>query len=472
MQPRIGMYTLFSMKYLLPIIILIEGFASIAVEILTIRQLLPVAGGSVIVTSLIIGIFLLFLALGYERGGHFDSNLYSRLRRNFLISAIWIGVGLSYIFVKCFFDAVEKITGPHFIYSLVIYLLVILAPAIYLLGQTLPITMNIVRQDKLAGAIAGKALGVSTIGSFLGAIFTTLILMQYAGVAWTVFIVFIVLVMLVLLLSESKRSLLITSLIGLLSGIIIFYINIMVEHKKFSLTDTYANYSILTHENSPEIISFKTGKMLMINQVYSSYTDQNKNALPYIETIAKIIFDDLQLRNANILVLGAGGFTLSQNDAGQNHFTYVDIDSQIKSVVVPDFIPEIKDTLIIDDARHFLTQDNKKYDVIVIDVYSHIQSIPAYLITREFMQVIKNHLNEKIGYAIFNIIGNPMFNDKYIKRVDNTIRSVFGSCTITPVSYSDQLSNLIYACSNLTDVNDHVIYTDNMNTSTTDSFAW
>ena len=57
-------------RFLLPLIILIEGFISIGIEILTIRQLLPVAGSSVIVTSLVIGILggiivgkLLFLIL-------------------------------------------------------------------------------------------------------------------------------------------------------------------------------------------------------------------------------------------------------------------------------------------------------------------------------------------------------------------------------------------------------------------------
>lgn len=472
MQPRLDMHALFSMKYLLPLIILIEGFASIAVEILTIRQLLPVAGGSVIVTSLIIGIFLLFLAIGYERGGHFESNLYSRLRRNFAIAAVWVGIGLSYSFIHYFFDAVQKVTGPHAVYSLIAYLIIILAPSIYLMGQTLPITMNIVRQDRLAGLIAGKALGLSTVGSFLGAIFTTVILMQYIGVAWTVFIVFALLMLLTILLSHSSRSLLVTSVLSLIIGFFIFYLNVVNEYKKFKLTDTYANYSILTHENSPALISNQSGKVLVINEGYNSYIDQNKNTFPYIDAISKIIFDDLQFRNSNILVLGAGGFTLSQNDAGLNHFTYVDIDSQLKKVVEPDFIPVIKDTLIIDDARHFLTKNNKKYDVIVIDVYSHIQSIPAYLITQEFMQVIKNHLNEKGGYAIFNVIANPLFNDHYAKRVDNTIRSVFGSCTVIPIKYANELSNLIYACSNLTNVNDRVIYTDNMNTSTTDSFAW
>src|SRR3990167_10948702 len=96
MQPRAGMHTLISLRFLLPFIILVEGFASIAIEILTIRQLLPVAGGSVIVTSLIIGVFLLFLALGYEKGGRIELHLHHILRRNFLIVAVWIGVGLSY----------------------------------------------------------------------------------------------------------------------------------------------------------------------------------------------------------------------------------------------------------------------------------------------------------------------------------------------------------------------------------------
>src|SRR3990167_10155016 len=96
--------------YLLPLIILIEGFTSIAIEILTIRQLLPVAGGSVIVTSLIIGIFLLFLAIGYDRGGRTQGDLYFILRRNFFISGIWVGVGLSYLFITFFFAQIEKVT--------------------------------------------------------------------------------------------------------------------------------------------------------------------------------------------------------------------------------------------------------------------------------------------------------------------------------------------------------------------------
>lgn len=468
MQPREGMHTLISLRYLLPFIILVEGFASIAIEILTIRQLLPVAGGSVIVTSLIIGVFLLFLALGYEKGGRIEQHLHHILRRNFLIVAVWAGVGLSYSFIVYFFSFIQKFSGPHLIYPLISYLLVVLAPAIYLLGQTLPITMNIVRQDRTAGAIAGKAMGLSTVGSFLGAVFTTLILMHFLGLAWTVFIVFLLLILLSLMLSQSRSSFILILLLSIASSVLVCLINVGMEKSMFVLTNNYANYQLLNSSNS----NLAEGqKILVINEIFSSYTDADKKAFEYIEEMRKRIFDDLKLREQDILVLGAGGFTLSASDVAGNHFTYVDIDANIKKVVEPDFIPTIKDTLIDDDARNFLNATQKKYKVIVIDVFSDYKAIPAHLLTYEFMMNIKNHLQND-GYAMFNIIANPTFQDPYSKRIDNTIRAAFGSCVATPINYFDSPTNIVYICAKNSKANDRVVYVDNLNNSTTDSFNW
>ena len=86
------------------IVIFLEGFVSISIEILTIRQVIPVAGTSIIVTSLIIGIFLLFLAIGYWRGGLYRDNFTSILRRNFIIAAGLMGIGISYPFIAYFFE--------------------------------------------------------------------------------------------------------------------------------------------------------------------------------------------------------------------------------------------------------------------------------------------------------------------------------------------------------------------------------
>lgn len=452
--------------YLLPAIILIEGFASIAIEILTIRQLLPVAGGSVVVTSLIIGIFLLFLALGYEKGGRVKQDHYRILQQNFFLVALWSGVGMSYIFIRYFFDYVSVMTGSQVIYPLIIYLLLILAPMIYLLGQTLPITINMVKQDHHAGAIAGKALGLSTLGSFLGAVFTTLVLMHFFGVAWTVFIVFALLMFLSVILCKSRLDIYLSVLLTSSVGILVFILNVNTEMQLFSLTTNHANYQLLDANNS----SMKAGqRMLLINDVRSSFVDNQNHAFPYIESMRKALFTDLKLKNANILVLGAGGFTLSLQDTGKNNFTYVDIDGRIKNVVEPRFINKIKDKLVINDARNFLNTSSQVYDAIITDVYSDYKAIPAHLLTYQFMQNIHEHLSPN-GYALFNIIANPTFKDAYSKRIDNTIRSAFGSCIASPVAFQDRYTNIIYICSKQ-DKKDNIVYVDNLNNSTFDAFT-
>lgn len=457
----------FSITSILPWIILVEGFVSIATEILTIRQLLPVAGGSVVVTSLVIGIFLLFLALGYQHGGKQQQNLQNRLRSNFFAAAIWLGVGLSYIFIATFFYLIQKIVGSHIVYPLILYLLLIIAPLIYLLGQTVPITMNMIEQNRPAGVIGGNALGVSTMGSFLGAILTTLVFMYYFGVAWTVFLNFLLLITLSLLLTKKNSAFIFQIILSITTIWFVYYCNVKMENTIFTSTNQYANYQIISDKS----FLHDDAKMLMINDAASSLIDKNNKGFAYVETIKKILFDDLKLRNAQILILGAGGFTISAENTYQNQFTYVDLDKQIKKITVPQFISTMNNNLIIDDARHYLNTTSKQYQAIVSDTYSDIKSIPTYLLTREYLLQIRQHVSDN-GVAIFNIVANPMLSDHYSKRIDNTIRSVFSNCMTIPMRFSNEKTNIIYTCVNNLFHPDKTIYSDNLNNSTTDSFFW
>lgn len=460
--------SLFPLASLLPIIILIEGFVSIGVEILTIRQLLPVAGGNVVVTSLVIGIFLLFLALGYRQGGALQNNLLKTLRINFMVAAIWLGVGLSYIFVSTFFTMIQKFFGTHIIYPLIAYLLLIIAPLIYLLGQTVPITMNLVKQNTSPGRIGGNTLGLSTIGSFLGAIFTTLVLMYFLGVAWTVCVNSFLLLLLFSLLSEDIQSFIIQLFFITIVALTIYTLNNSIENILFELTNNYANYQILDDSNA----KLKKGeKILSVNSSSSSFINDHNEGFPYIEMIKKIIFKQLQLRNADILVLGAGGFTLSTESIYGNRLTYVDIDKQIKAVAIPRFVKQLNGNLVVDDARHYLHTSKKQYQAIITDAYSNFRSIPFHLLTREYMTEVKQKLSPN-GIAIFNIIAKPALADPYSKRIDNTIRTVFQNCTVTPLSYQKEPTNILYVCTNTSNQNDHTIYSDNLNTSSTDYFDW
>ena len=134
-------------------------------EVLVIRQLIPFVGNSVIVTSLIIGIFLLFLAIGYWRGGQYRSDYRQILLTNFTKAAICLGLGLSYAFTHLFFQAMRIYVALPPLFDLSIYLLLIIAPLVYILGQTVPITTNLFK-GQTVGAISGKVLYLSTLGSF------------------------------------------------------------------------------------------------------------------------------------------------------------------------------------------------------------------------------------------------------------------------------------------------------------------
>jgi spermidine synthase len=444
-------------------IILLEGFVTISVEILAIRQLMPFVGNSVVVTSLIIGVFLLFLAYGYRRGGEYTFGYREKLKSNFTIVAILTGIGLSYVFISLFFSTVPQILKSHTLMILMGYLLLIVAPIVYLLGQTVPITVNLFKHEHKdsIGAISGRVLHLSTIGSFLGAVLTTLLLMNYLGVAWTVVINVAILILLVFFLIDNLKYDGIRLFILTVSMIVIGYINIYAEKIEFLTTTPYGNY---------QITKGLQGDLLMINGSSSSFINDKKQGFEYIEAIKKILFDDLRLHNKKILVLGAGGFTLSAERDNGNEFTYVDIDPEIAPLTRQYFLEHIRGKFYAEDARIYIKNTKQHYDAIVSDVYSNKMTIPAHLLTQEHFLGIKSRLTSN-GIAIFNIIAGPTLDDPYSKRVDNTIRSVFRSCMAMSLSYKLGITNIIYICSNAIREADKQVYTDNKNSSTMDFFG-
>lgn len=446
------------------IVILLEGFVTIAVEMLTIRQLITVVGNSVIITSLIIGVFLLFLAVGYYRGGQYQADYDVVLKENFTWSALLLGIGISYPFIQLLFQFLFAQVTTNGLIALIVYLCLVTAPLVYLLGQTVPITTNLFRHEHHVGAISGKVLCLSTVGSFLGSVLSTLVLMNFFGVAWTIFLNYALLIILTFLLLKVKQSYLHVGLL-ILASFLIYFLNVGVEQKIFNKTNNYADYQILSNIT---IAPGRTGTLLNINNSPSSFLSADKKGFEYIEMIKKILFSDLALRNKDILALGAGGFTLSAEATYGNRFLYVDIDGAMPQIVKNDFIDQIQGKFITDDARKFLMYSHQKFDAVVSDVYSNRHTIPFHLLTKEYFENIQNILKPS-GVAIFNIIANPTLKDNYSKRVDNTIRSVFKNCNSIPMPYFDGPANIIYICTPHAN-QDKTIYTDNLNGSMIDLF--
>lgn len=445
---------------MLLIILLLEGFITISVEILTIRQLLPFFGGSVVITSIIIGVFLLFLALGYWRGGAYREDFFKQLSSNFAFSMVWVGVGLSYGFIAVFYYFSAYKAHLSFLFSLFLYLLLVLAPIVYWLGQTIPLTTNLFNQQNRVSHISGKALFLSTIGSFLGALLTSLLLFQYLGVAWTVVInCGLLLGLIVYIRLESHLSPWHVLWLFFAFGLILM-LNVNAEHAQFKKTNNYANYQVI------EPADFS--KLLQINRSNSSLLTSDKKGFAYIEAVRDVLFNKLNLQQKQLLVIGAGGFSLTAAGTNNNTVTYVDIDPDVKKIAETQFLNQpINGEFIAQDARSYLQQTTHQFDVIFSDAYSHHAAVPATLLSVEYFQSLAKHLNPQ-GLLIVNIIADPFFRDKYASVVFNTIHAVFPYCAVVPIDWQHPLTNLMYVCPNVAKT--EVVYRDNLNTATLDFF--
>ena len=168
-------------RLLLYTIVFIEGFCSLGAEVIALRRLVPHIGSSIVVTAPTIGFFLLALALGYAAGAKVTGNYTAIVARNFLIAAALAGVGLAGVSVDWMFAHLQPV--------LVAYLFFIggvLCPLAWLLGQTVPILTNLMKHAR-TGEASGLALYWSTLGSFLGSVSLSLLVMQWLGVSAAVF---------------------------------------------------------------------------------------------------------------------------------------------------------------------------------------------------------------------------------------------------------------------------------------------
>lgn len=451
------MYSIEMISVLL-LILLFEGFITIAVEILTMRQLLPFFGGSVVITSIIIGVFLLFLALGYWRGGAYKQDYLKKISNNFIAALLCIGIGLSYSFISLFFFLTVLKIGMPFQLSLTLYLLLVLAPIVYLLGQTIPLTTNLFNQGHRVSHISGRALFLSTVGSFLGALITSLILFQSVGVAWTVVINCFLLFVLIIRLQADTGLRWTTVLLLCVALYFIKIINVDMEKVLFQRTNAYANYQVKQQDDA---------LILEMNLSNNSRLTPQKEGFVYIEFLRDLLFKQLKLRHKKILVIGAGGFSFTAAGTESNDVLYIDIDPYIRKFAEAWFLKHsINGRFIGEDARYYLNKSIEQYDVIISDAYSNQLSIPPALLTTDYFQQLSNHLRES-GLLVVNIIASPLFNNDYTRRVHNTIQRIFPFCLTIPFGWQ-QPSNLIYLCTK--QPHDKSIYTDNLTTSTFDYF--
>ena len=464
---------------LLFLVIFLEGYAVLSTELLAMRQIIHFVGSNTDTMAVIIAAVLMPLALGYAYGGRFQPHraengraqtIRGRLLLNLSLSALILCIGLSHAVMKVFFTSLNMLAGIHSPVVLTsIYALSFVALPVFMMGQTVPLVSHYFRRQTLS-SFAGKVLFFSTLGSFMGAIFCTLVLMPYLGVNHSVTITIACLTVLTVLLSPRR-----------LNGHLAAAFTALLLSLMLNSDAVLARLHIVANNqyNTVQVYGSEDGVVnyMQINTTYASAVYNDRTLYPepvfgYINYVERTYITPLANRRepADILVLGAGGFTLGLTDT-HNHYTFVDIDGQLKDIAEQDFLKEKlgpNKTFIPAEARAFLGYTDRKYDLIFLDAYQDLSGVPTHLVTREFFAQVKSALKPN-GVMVGNFITSPFYADLFSRRLDNTLRSVFPHLNRQMMEDqngwpSRRPANLIYSAVNQPD-DDSGIYTDNKNQS-------
>jgi predicted membrane-bound spermidine synthase len=419
-------------RNLLYLIVFIEGFCSLGAEVIALRRLVPHVGSAIVVTAPTIGLFLLALALGYGSGARVTDRFTAVVARNFLISALLAGLGLARLTVDSLFTQLQ----PAWL-AYGVFIGCVLCPLAWLLGQTVPILTNLMKHLR-PGEASGYALYWSTLGSFLGSVSLSLVVMQWLGVSASALVCAVLLAMGSLLLSERTwqgwgKALAVGATASIAS---------LLPSAKV-LDTAYADYAVKPIQR-PEMLK---PRGFFINNSLASLMDDSQppQYARYVQHLRHIILEELGLSGRDILVLGAGGFTLSHMELS-NRYTYVDIDPKIREIAEQRFLKEpIRGAFIVDDARRFVRSTKLRFDAVVVDVFSSHTSIPGHLVTREFWQDTRHTLAPN-GVLLVNLILDGRLETPYARNLLATIDSVYGRCAVEVLHKAQPLSNVIVSC--------------------------
>ncbi len=443
--------------------VFIGGFASLSAELIVMRQLSTFVGSTAVTAAIIIGIIMLFMSVGYYHGSTASLSkikLRQRICRSFMQLGTLVVISSSFVLLTGYFILFYEVGLNGIVLRTFVYCLLFLSFSAYLFGDITSLLSRYLH--KYNRNYTGKIMAVDTIGSVLGSILSTLVLMPLIGVNYTIVFVVVLCVTGAVLFSKKHFRF---GWIALPAAAVILNHSLVLE-KIFGIVENNAVSTIA-------ILNVDKGKskLMVLNDTFASKISQDKKLMfgytTYIEDyFLKTLPED---KKHKILVLGAGGFTMGMDD-DFNEYTYVDIDASLKEHAEKEFLgrPLGKNKkFVVNDANQFLNETNELYDVIILDSYSSATP-PLDLVTREYFIRVKKH-SAPGGLVAANVTARPDFSDAYSTTIDNTLRSVFTenlrSQIIQPFNpwpKDKEEVNVLYVWYNRP--NPHKVYTINKNT--------
>ncbi len=367
------------MKKYIPLII-IEGATVMAVELCGAKLMAPIYGGSLFVWAGILAITLAALAFGYFYGGILSSKEKPVIKLYYVVSVSAVFIALM-PFIAQF--VLPLLSYLNFNIAVIFSAVVLIFSPIFLLGCTSPlfIRLNAATLDTV-GLISGKVYAISTFGGIVSTFLCGFFLIPELGL---------------------KNTLLIFSILLFVSGFVtlktikpvasvLFIAALFVSFKSINETKKHLfnAYGVLGEITVSEFErDGKKIRSLQVNKIIQTEMDMasNNSNLPYISIIDSLV--EVKKEKAEALVLGLGGGMVANLLCNKNYrVDGVEFDARIIEAAKKYFGLNSKVNAINDDARRYINQCKKKYELIIFDLFK-AEEQPAHIITSESLKSIK-----------------------------------------------------------------------------------
>ena len=393
------------------IVAFVEGFAVMAVEMLSVRIISPFYGSTHLLWTSVLAVTLLGLAIGYFWGGQLANGKEppSKILLHTLVTASILIMGMSYyaeIIMIYFFDY-------GFLTAIILSPLFIVLLPLIMLGSTSPV---IIKASKSAfessGKISGIIFTVSTTGGIIAAFLLGLLIIPNWGVVMPGLIVgaaIFIMAFAFFYKTESKVYLGFVVTVMLLVSIMVVRDATSTKYYGAERVD-YVSEGVLGQIKvvTSEVINGRDKRKMMLNNIAQTYSYIDNNEIesfwhyPHVISINSAVIPE----NSEALVLGFGaGSNVDELLELGFKVDAVDLDDRLLKVAEDYFYHDPKScNYIVDDARHYIRTTQKKYDLIVMDVLKgEVQ--PNYMISIESFAKMKDVLS-KNGLLIINFQGH------------------------------------------------------------------
>lgn len=441
------------MKPYLYFAVFISGMTSLAVEMLASRLLGPDFGTSNLVWASIIGLILIYLTLGYFIGGRWADRS-PHLRTMYLVLA-WAAftAGLPPLIARPVLwaaaNAFDQLDIGIWAGSFAAVLVLFLIP-VTLMGTISPFAIRLAITDpSRAGEISGRIYAISTLGSFVGTLLPTLLLIPTIGTSLS-FLVFALLLNIVALvglgLSTGWRKL----LPWIWMPIVLVILAVVWGRGPTKKTPEQI-YETESSYNYIQVLKRDGYYLLRLNEGQGIHSIYHPDTLEYGGPWQQFLvapffnpapFDPGQVQSMAIVGLAAGTVARQATAVfGSIPIDGFEIDPKIIQVGQKYFdmnMPNLKP--IAQDGRYGLAHSHNTYSIIVVDAYRP-PYIPWHLTTREFFQMARDHLTPD-GVVAINVGRSPS-DRRLVDGMVGTLRSVFPSVYVMDVPYS--FNTIVYA---------------------------